>query len=299
MEERDYTWSPEIELDLVMDNVRAAVFGDIPAFVTHADGRRASKGSDISKIQKELARAIEESDGYNMVGYSMVFNQWTRINDQDGEYWERVMPGAPAKSIRERGDRIIVQFDHGHHPLVGSIPVAAPRAVWEDEHGLFAWDRMHKSWLFEPVREAVQSGAIRGQSFRFSVPPGGDVWEKPGRDGLRRRSLIETSVAERGPVVWPAYAGTEIAVRALVRAMPEDLRRAVSSFRDDDCSAAERDNLESDSTGDPAAHVGTGELAADRNGPALGVTRHELRRMASGVLVGVNPHHVQASGDAA
>ena len=116
MEERDYTWSPEVELDLVMDNVRAAVFGDIPAFVTHADGRRASKGSDIGKIQKELAGAIEESDGYNMVGYSMVFNQWTRINDQDGEYWERVLPGAPAKSIRERGDRIIVQFDHGHHP---------------------------------------------------------------------------------------------------------------------------------------------------------------------------------------
>ena len=99
MEERDYTWSPEVELDLVMDNVRAAVFGDIPAFVTHADGRRASKGSDIGKIQKELAGAIEESDGYNMVGYSMVFNQWTRINDQDGEYWERVLPARrPSRS---------------------------------------------------------------------------------------------------------------------------------------------------------------------------------------------------------
>lgn len=290
IEERDFTWTAEFEPDIVLDNVRSAVFGDIPACVLTSEGRRA-KGSDIGKIKDELARTLEEPDGYNMVGYSVVFNQWTRINDQEGEYLERVLPGATAKSIRERGDRIIVQFDHGAHPLVGSIPVAAPRAVWEDENGLFGWDRLHRSWLFEPVREAIQSRAIKGQSFRFSVSDSGQTWSKPGRDGLRRRDLTELTIYERGPVVWPAYSGTEVAVRALVRAMPDDLRRAVTD------SAIERDIVRADSTGDSAAQVGTDEPAAVGNGPALRVTRKDVQRMALPILFG-DPNE-QASGDAA
>lgn len=295
IEERDYSWTPEVEPDLVLDNVRAAVFGDIPAYVLTAEGRRA-KPSDLGKVKDELARALDESDGYNMIGYSIVYNQWTRINDQDGEYLEQVAPGASAKSIKERGDRIIVQFDHGHHPLVGSIPVAAPRAVWEDDRGLFGWDRLHRSWLFEPVREAITSGAIRGQSFRFSVPEGGATWTKPGRDGLRRRTLTQVSIHERGPVVWPAYQGTEVAVRALVRAMPEDLRRAVSSF-DGVESDAERDIFNREGTVEPAAHEGTDDTAAVGNEPAPRVTRKDVQRMALPVLIGVT--HEQASGDAA
>ena len=284
IEERDFTWTPEVEPDLVLDNVRAAVFGDIPACVMTAEGRRA-KGSDIGKLKDELARALADSDGSNMVGYSVVFGQWTRINDQDGEYMERVNPGATAKSIKERGDRIIVQFDHGSHPLVGSIPVASPRAVWEDDHGLFGWDRLHQSWLFEPVREAIQSRAIKGQSFRFSVPDGGDAWTKPGRDGLRRRELNAITIFERGPVVWPAYAGTEVAVRALVRAMPADLRRAVTE------SVASRDIVDAEGTDDSTAQESIEDSAADRNEPAPRVTRRELQRMALPVLVGVTNVH--------
>ncbi len=287
IEERDFSWTADIEPDIVLDNVRAAVFGDIPACVLTSDGRRA-KGSDIGKIKDELASALTEADGFNMIGYSVVFNQWARINDHEGEYLERVVPGATAKTIRERGDRIVVQFDHGHHPLVGSIPVASPRAVWEDDNGLFGWDRLHRSWLFEPVREAIQSRAIKGQSFRFSVPEAGQSWSNPGRDGLRRRDLTELTIYERGPVVWPAYAGTEVAVRALARAMPDDLRRAVTE---------ERGTLPTDSTGESAAQVGTDDPAAASNGPAPRVTRRDVQRMALPVIYGVT--NEQASGDAA
>lgn len=293
-ETRDYTWDPVLDPDVVLDSLRAAVFGDIPAYVTTPDGRRA-KGSNLGKLKDELASALDEGDGYNMIGYSIVFNQWTRISDQDGEYLEQVAPGAAAKSLKERGDRIIVQFDHGHHPLVGSIPVAAPRAVWEDERGLFGWDRLHQSWLFEPVREAIQTRAIRGQSFRFSVPDGGDSWTKPGRDGLRRRTLLSLDIRERGPVVWPAYAETSVAVRTLMRAMPESLRLAMAERDEED--AYERDIVPVLGTEDSAAHESTEDPAADRHGPTPRVTRRELQRMALPVLVGVT--NEQASGDAA
>ena len=278
-ETRDFTWDPVVEPDIVLDSLRSAVFGDIPAYVTTADGRRA-KGSNLGKLKDEMAEALDNADGYNMVGYSIVFNRWTRILDQDGEYMERVAPGAAAKSIKERGDRIIVQFDHGHHPLVGSIPIAAPRAVWEDERGLFAWDRLHQSWLFDPVREAIQSRAISGQSFRFTVPDGGDTWEKPGRDGLRRRTLMSVDLRERGPVVWPAYAETSVAVRALMRAMPEPLRMALSAERDEHG----RDTIEDRGTDELAAHEGTDDPAADEHGPAQRVTRREMSQAVALVL---------------
>lgn len=300
-EVRDYTWSPEVETDLVLESLRSAVFGDIPAYVLTAEGRRA-KATDIGKIKDELARALTEADGYNMIGYSVVFNQWTNITDQRGNYLEQVAPGATAKTIKERGDRIIVQFDHGHHPLVGSIPVASPRAVWEDGNGLFGWDRLHQSWLFEPVREAIKSGAIRGQSFRFSIPDGGETVVPARGKSLERRTLTEVSILERGPVVWPAYAGTEVAVRALVRAMPKDLRAAAASayVTDNGAYIAGDDSsgiLDGEGTEEPAAHEGTGDAAAEMCEPALGVTRRELQRMALPIIVG-DPN-VQASGDAA
>ena len=69
IEERDFTWTPEVEPDLVLDNVRDAIYGHIPAYVVTAEGKRA-KAPDIVKIQDELARALSDSDGFNMKGYS-------------------------------------------------------------------------------------------------------------------------------------------------------------------------------------------------------------------------------------
>jgi HK97 family phage prohead protease len=280
--ERDFDWAAAVEPDLVLDNLRAAVFGDIPSYVLTSDNRRAKAG-DLGKIKDELAKAMTDGDGRNMVGYSVVFNQWAKIRDREGEYMERIAAGATAKSIKERGDRIVVQFDHGTHPLIGSLPVAAPRALWEDDHGLFGWDRMHQSWLFEPVREAIASGAIKGQSFRFTIPDGGETWEKPRAGGLARRTITQTAIAERGAVVWPAYEGTDVAVRSLLRAMPQDLRRAVLLDADRN-SVHTPAMIPDEGTDEPAAHVGTDEPAAARFEPAQGVTRQEMRLRALSLL---------------
>ena len=180
-------------------------------------------------------------DGLTLDGYAAVFNRETIIDSWEGRFKERIAPGAMKKSFRENPPR--VQFDHGHHPLIGSIPIGSIESVSEEvdpqrapEGGAHVIARLHDNWLVQPVRDAISSGSVDGMSFRFSVVR--EEWHgadgKPIKDEevlraeLRRtwyeevpeeelllRTLKELRVPELGPVVWPAYADTSVGVRSV------------------------------------------------------------------------------------
>jgi HK97 family phage prohead protease len=182
----------------------------------------------------------EDGDGLTLDGYAAVFNRETIIDSWEGRFKERIAPGAMKKSFRENPPR--VQFDHGHHPLIGSIPIGSIESVREEvdatlapEGGAHVIARMHDNWLTQPVRDAIASGSVDGMSFRFSVVR--EEWhdhagkkvtdEDDLRTQLRRtwmeevpdeellvRTLKELRVPELGPVVWPAYTDTSVGVRS-------------------------------------------------------------------------------------
>jgi HK97 family phage prohead protease len=182
----------------------------------------------------------EAGDGLTLDGYAAVFNRETIINSWEGRFKERIAPGAMKKSFRENPPKI--QFDHGHHPLIGSIPIASVRSIVEDvdpvlapEGGAHIVARLFDNWLVQPVRDAIADEAIDGMSFRFGVVR--EEWrdhegkritdEVELRELLRRtwyeevpdeellvRTLKELKVPELGPVVWPAYAETSVGVRS-------------------------------------------------------------------------------------
>lgn len=175
-----------------------------------------------------LVRAGED-DGRTFEGYGAVFNSPTRIDSWEGTFDELVAPGAFRKSLTELVPKF--QFDHGHHPLIGSIPIGAITDIHEDERGLFVRARLGEHTLIDLVREAISTGAINGMSFRFSVVR--DEWrDRNGRkinseNELSRllygneperlplqRTLLEVKCAEVGPVVWPAYPDTTASVRS-------------------------------------------------------------------------------------
>ncbi|MFT4225314.1 HK97 family phage prohead protease [Micropruina sp.] len=188
-----------------------------------------------------LANA-DDDDGLTLDGYAAVFNRRTIIDSWEGRFWEQIAPGAMKKSFRENPPK--VQFDHGHHPLIGSIPIGSPLtgfpreevdATLAPEGGAHVVARLHDNWLVQPVRDAISSEAINGMSFRFGVVT--EVWhDSDGKqirdeeelyqllrrswledipdDELLLRTLKEVRVPELGPVVWPAYAETSVGVRA-------------------------------------------------------------------------------------
>jgi HK97 family phage prohead protease len=156
----------------------------------------------------ELLRS-DDADGLTLTGYAAVFNSPTRINSWEGDFTEVIAPGAFRHTIRN--NRPIMQYDHGQHPLIGSLPVASIRRIKEDARGLYVEARVFDNWLTEPLRDAIRDQAISGMSFRFA--PVKESWSPDGDV----RTLHEVKLYELGPVAWPAYADTSVALRSLER----------------------------------------------------------------------------------
>lgn len=164
-----------------------------------------------------LERADDDNDGLTLEGYAAVFDEPTRIDSWEGNFDEVIKRGAFRKTLKERTP--VLQFDHGSHPLVGSLPIGSIETAREDDHGVYVKARLHDNWLVEPVRDAIRSGAVDGMSFRFSVVR--ETWHDR-KDDVPLRELVEIRSPELGPVVFPAYGGTSVGVRSEVQRILDD-----------------------------------------------------------------------------
>lgn len=170
-------------------------------------------------VRRAEFRAADGTDGRTLEGYAAVFNAWTDIRDQMGVYKERIAPGAFKRSIGQRTP--VLQFDHGTHPLFGSLPLGGITALREDKNGLFVRAKLSDNWLVEPIRDAIKDGGVTGMSFRFRVVS--DHWDQNAA-GEDTRTINEVELLELGPVVFPAYEQTSVAVRSLVGVLDDETR---------------------------------------------------------------------------
>lgn len=177
-------------------------------------------GACLRSFSFELRAA--GGDGRTLEGYAAVFNTPTRIADWGGDFDEEILPGAFARSLEQRTP--VLQFEHGRDPRVGAVPIGSIQAVSEDSQGLHVRARLFDNATVEPVRQAIAEQAITGMSFRFQIPQGGDTWQRRTGDVDLRR-INQADVSELGPVVFPAYDTTTVAVRSLLAGMDADERR--------------------------------------------------------------------------
>lgn len=176
------------------------------------DGEAVQIDAPTDNLVRSVSfRAEKSEDGLTLEGYGAVFNADTTIDSYEGQFVERIAPGAFKRTLGQRMP--VLQFDHGQHPLIGSLPIGTIRSIREDDHGLKVRARLADNWLVEPVRDAIRDGAITGMSFRFRVL--GESWEKPAtRGGMPTRTITEVELYEVGPVVFPAYEQTSVGVRS-------------------------------------------------------------------------------------
>lgn len=172
----------------------------------------------VEEVRRVEFRASDNSDGQTLEGYAAVFNEWAEIRDWEGTYKERIAPGSFKRSLGQRTP--VLQFDHGTHPLIGSLPLGSISTVREDRQGLFVRARLSDNWLIQPVRDAIRDKAIDGMSIRFRVVS--DHWETD--DDGERRTITEVELMELGPVVFPAYETTTVAVRSLLGVLDDESR---------------------------------------------------------------------------
>lgn len=194
-----------------------------PAFIAKLAATKnlphRSAGLDLCVRSYDLDYEVR-GDGRTLEGYAAVFNSPTQIRDVGGDFEETILPGAFTRSLKTRLP--ILQWDHGKDPRVGTVPIGSIQNLAEDSRGLHVRARLYDNAVVEPVRQAIEGKSIRGMSFRFGVPAGGDEW--PTRD---KRNVRDADVHELGPVAFPAYDETSVSVRSLLAQCDVDERRAL------------------------------------------------------------------------
>jgi HK97 family phage prohead protease len=154
-----------------------------------------------------------------MHGRFAVFNEWAEIDSTfEGNFMERVAPGAFARSLAHDRNRLRVLFQHGRDPQIGDKVLGIPSLLREDELGArYEVPLLDTSYNADLI-PGLQAGAY-GASFRFKVlrenldntAPASSYNPK----GLPERTITEVMVLEFGPVTFGAYQGATAGVRSL------------------------------------------------------------------------------------
>lgn len=221
-----------------------------------------------------------DGDGLTLEGYAAVFDQWTEVdNPFEGHFMESVARGAFERTLQQRGDRVPLLYDHGHHPLLGQMPIGRIESLAEDNVGLRVRARLHDNWMVEPLRDAIRSGSIKEMSFRFRGVK--DKIEKPANSGdLPKVTRTEVKLIELGPATIGVYAGTGMALRAWAAVAPPEFR---STVLDLDGVSDIMTNVRStpSSVGQQSTGIGETNGPAVVGDPARKVTLRERRIIAA------------------
>jgi HK97 family phage prohead protease len=256
-------------------------------------------------------------DGRTVEAYASVFGTPAEIHDQDGHYHEVIDSRAFDKTITERGTRFGVFFNHGM-TLHGtpserhSMPIGTPVEVRADQHGVLTVTRYNKTVLADEVLEAINSGAITGQSFSGRMIQSSSSARRPyrARNGeVPTVTRTEIAMREYGPTPLPAYEDAGIVgVRALLHAYklgaadldgdeelsPEDaeaFRAAVQAF----LRARGETSEPTTPDGEPEADSDTPEMGAvtaepepeqgHHSGPVMTRAQARARLLREGILL--------------
>ena len=204
-----------VTLSSVKGRIKAAAkkFG-----ITIGDSNSADPDGEYRTVPFEVTSARDHGDGLTFEGYAAVYNSPTRIAGWDEDFDEQIAPGA-FRAVAD-GNYPVLMFEHGRHPLIGTMPLGKINDAREDPQGLWIEARLIDNWLIQPVRDAVAAEALTGMSFRFTVDgDDGETWmERTGDVPLR--TLTSVTVPELGPVVFPAYEPTTASVRSQLDRLP-------------------------------------------------------------------------------
>jgi HK97 family phage prohead protease len=163
------------------------------------------------------------SDGHTLEGYAAVFGSVARVPamGREPEFDELIERGAFNRTLAARSP--VLQFDHGMDPRTGTVPIGAFEEIRPDDHGLYVRARLFDNAVVEPIRQAIEGGAIKGMSFKMRVND--DSWQRSkGTSGVDLRSVREVELWECGPVVHPVYEATSVGVRSMLAYLDDEER---------------------------------------------------------------------------
>lgn len=156
-------------------------------------------------VPMELRVERREGNKPTVVGHAAVFNQ---LSEDLGGFREMVLPGCFTQTIAT--DDIRGLFNHSPNMILGRNR-AGTLVLREDNQGLYYEIPLPDTQAGRDVAASIERGDITGNSFSFRTIE--DEWLTS--DGMELRRLKAVRLFDVGPVTYPAYPQTDLAMRSL------------------------------------------------------------------------------------
>lgn len=153
-------------------------------------------------LQQELAEVRISKDGKTLAGYGAVFGSRSKPL---GGFVEEIARGAKVEF-----EDVHATYNHSPDQLLGRVKSGTLRVTIDDVGIRYSVD-LPNTTAGRDVRELVERGDVDGSSFAFDTLD--DEWSR--KDDITLRTLKAVKVYELGPVAFPAYPDTTVAVRSL------------------------------------------------------------------------------------
>ena len=149
----------------------------------------------------------EESAEYRVEGYASTFEPYEMCEIEGEKYFERIEPTAFEEC--DMSD-VVLRVDHAG--AVFARTSAGTLIVNTDEHGLHTEADLSRTANSRALYDEIKAGNYPQMSFCFTVPEGGDHFDKDSRTRVIERI---SKLYDVSPVSFPANPGTELHARAL------------------------------------------------------------------------------------
>lgn len=161
----------------------------------------------FTPFQDTELRIEPDESGQRIVGYVARFNRWSPVYV---DFREQLAPGFFDDVL---GSDVRGLFNHDPNWVLGRTTAGTMR-LSSDELGLLAdVDAPDTDLIADLVLSPIRRRDVTGASFSFTVAE--DRWDK-NPDGLWERTLLRAAeLFDVGPVTFPFYPETDMAVRSL------------------------------------------------------------------------------------
>ena len=162
---------------------------------------------EIKEVDGSQQGELFVKEARKMVGHAAVFGEATDIC---GCFNEIIEPGAFKSSIKK--DDVRALWNHNPDYVLGRN-TSGTLKLSEDETGLKVSIDPPDTQFARDLGVSIERGDINQMSFAFQVLD--EEWIKGENKNLDLRKIKKVKLYDVSPVTFPAYEGTDIAMRSL------------------------------------------------------------------------------------
>jgi uncharacterized protein len=170
----------------------------------HQRDRLRMADLDRRAVTTPAARRLT-NPGY-LDGLAVVYNSVTVLHEGGVTLRELVRPDS--MRLPPGGRDVVSRFNHDPNQHLGRM-ASGSLVLTDTPQGVRFRVRLPNTTVGQDVAELVRAGELRGASFTFTVPPGGQDFRRTPDGGLMR-TINRFTLYELGPVISPAYLSTTV-----------------------------------------------------------------------------------------